>query len=289
MSQTVTDLYKNIRAQLTPITASDAQADAEACLILDHVLHIPKDALYSNENMPIEEEKTKLIGYFLDQRIQKRIPIQYLMHQAYFYGLTFYVNPHVLIPRPETELLVGQVLQTIQDGMRILDVGTGPGTIAIALSHHLATKTQIKTHIVATDISDNALKVARINQKALGTTVEFKSAGDLYEPIGTERFDIIVSNPPYVDPGLAPTLTPEVLWHEPTQALFPPGEDIYYFYRRLIQEGKVHLTPGGHMILETGVGMTPAISQLFTAAGYTDIRIIRDYADLDRIVTAKLL
>lgn len=288
MSQTLTELYKDIRTQLMPVTASEAQADAEACLILDHVLHIPKDTFYSSGDTAIEESQSKLIGYFLDQRIQKRIPLQYLTHRAYFYGLTFYVNPHVLIPRPETELLVEQALPTIQDGMRILDVGTGPGTIAIALAHQIETKMAIKAHIVATDISDEALKIARINQKTLGTHVEFKPAGDLYAPVGTERFDLILSNPPYVDPALQATLSPEILWHEPAQALFPPNEDVYYFYRRLIREGKSHLNPSGHMMVETGAGMTPAISQLFTAEGYTQIKVIRDYANLDRIVTAIL-
>jgi release factor glutamine methyltransferase len=139
---------------------------------------------------------------------------------------------------------------------------------------------------VATDISENALKVARINQRNLGTTVEFKDAGDLFGPVGQETFDIIASNPPYIDPKLKDTLYPEVIWHEPQQALFPPGEDIYYFYRRLIQEGKSHLKPGGKMMVETGAGMTPDISQLFISEGYTSVQIIRDYAKLDRIVMA---
>ena len=283
MSQTLDTLYQNLRQQLLPVSASDTQAGAEALLILDHVLHFPQEAIYSNGSQLIDENQLALIRYFLDQRIEKRIPIQYLVHQACFYGLNFYVNPHVLIPRPETELLVEQALAHIKEGMSVLDVGTGPGTIAIAMSHQFGKKNRI----VATDISAQALKVARINQKNLGTTVEFKEPGDLFEPVGQETFDAIVSNPPYIDKVLQDTLSPEVLWHEPQQALFPPDEDVYYFYRRLIHEGKSYLKPGGLLIVETGAGMTPDVSQLFMIEGYRHIRTIRDYANLDRIVIAE--
>jgi release factor glutamine methyltransferase len=133
MSQTLDNLYQTLRQQLLPLTASEAQASTEAALILDHVLHIPQETLYSNGKIPIEDQQANLVQHFLEQRIQKRIPIQYLLHQAVFYGLEFYVNPHVLIPRPETELLVEQALAHLEDGMSLADIGTGPGTIAIAV------------------------------------------------------------------------------------------------------------------------------------------------------------
>lgn len=282
MSQTLQHLHQTLREQLLPVTVSPAQAAAEADLILEGVLQIDPAAVYVDGHQELSDQQYHLVQQFLEQRVHKRIPVQYLLHQAYFYGLRFYVNPHVLIPRPETELLVEKALDFLKPGMNVLDVGTGPGTIAIAISR----KAGQEARVVATDISATALKVAKLNQKNLKTHVEFCPAGDLFEPVGRERFNLIVSNPPYIDVTLKPTLSPEVLWHEPESALFPPTEDAYYFYRRLAQEAKTHLKPGGRLLVECGAGMTPSICQLFTVAGYHNIEVIRDYAELDRIVSA---
>ena len=215
------------------------------------------------------------------QRIEKRIPLQYLLHEAWFFGLSFYVNPHVLIPRPETELLVEEVLRFVQPGMRVLDIGTGPGTIAITLAHHLKDTAQV----AATDISVQALKVAQLNQKRHQTRVDFKSAGDLFGPLKGERFDVMVSNPPYIDPALKSTLLPEVLWHEPALALFTPAEDAYHFYQRIAHEGKAHLNPDGLMVVEVGSGMGAEVKRLFETAGFHNVQLIGDYAGHDRIVS----
>lgn len=284
MSQTLHDIHQLLREQLRAVTVSPAQAAVEADLMLEAVLHMPAATVLTDGNQPVAEHQQQLLWNFLEQRVQKRIPIQYLLHKAFFYGLTFYVNPHVLIPRPETELLVEKALAFIQPGMSVLDVGTGPGTIAIALSHKLGDAVRI----TAVDVSEAALKVAKINQKTLKTSVEFKPAGDLFAPVAAERFDLIVSNPPYIDGALKPTLEPEVLWHEPEGALFPPGEDAYYFYKRLAQEGRQHLKPGGRILMETGAGMTPGVCQFFLAAGYKQVTALRDYAGLDRMVSADL-
>lgn len=284
MSQTLKDIQQRLREQLRSVTLSAEQAAAEADLMLEAVLHVTPSTVYSDGGQPVPEQQQQLLWNFLEQRVQKRIPIQYLLHQAYFYGLSFYVNPHVLIPRPETELLVDQALAFLKPGMSVLDVGTGPGTIAIALSHKLGDTVRV----VATDVSVPALTVAKLNQKMLKTHVEFRLAGDLFAPVFEETFDLIVSNPPYIDVALKSTLEPEVLWHEPEGALFPPGEDAYYFYKRLAQEGKAHLKPGGRMLVETGAGMTPGGCQFFLAAGYQPVNTIRDYAGLDRLVSADL-
>lgn len=282
MSQTLQDIHQILREQLRAVTVSPAQATAEADLILEAVLHTLPATVVTDGHRPIPESQCQLLWNFLEQRVQKRIPIQYLLHKAFFYGLPFYVNPHVLIPRPETELLVEKALAFIKPGMSVLDVGTGPGTIAIALSHKLGDSVRI----TAVDVSEPALKVAKINQKTLNTSVDFRPAGDLFAPVDGERFDLIVSNPPYIDEALKPTLEPEVLWHEPSGALFPPGEDVYYFYKRLAQEGKPFLNAGGRMLMETGAGMTPGVCQFFLAAGYKNVTAMRDYADLDRMVSA---
>ncbi|WP_373532249.1 peptide chain release factor N(5)-glutamine methyltransferase [Vampirovibrio sp.] len=278
------ELYRHIRESLLTLNASPAQAEAEALWILQDQLGITPEALYRDGSQRLTESETAQLNDLLYQRTVKRIPLQYLLHEASFFGLKFYVNPHVLIPRPETELLVEQALLCLKPGMRVLDVGTGPGTIALSLAHQLSNAVTI----TAVDCSPEALLVAKINQKKLGVTVRLMPAGDLFAPIGHESFDLIVSNPPYIDPQLKPSLSPEVLNHEPHTALFPPHEDAYYFYQRLAAEGKNHLTSHGKIIMECGAGMSPSIGQILMIHGYKNIEIIRDYAGLDRVIMASL-
>ncbi len=283
MTITYTEARQEIQTRLTGLGISLAQAQAESDWVLESLWHIGPEALYTTGDDRLSESEWAQLQDFLYQRTVKRIPIQYLLHEAWFYGLKFYVNPYVLIPRPETELLVEKALTLIQPGMRILDVGTGPGTIALALSHQLGQSVSI----TAVDVSPEALQVARINQKRLNTQVRLLPAGNLFDPVQSEQFDLILSNPPYIDRALQSTLAPEVKDHEPHLALFPPQtEDAYYFYRKLAVEGKAHLNPNGHILMECGAGMGPDISQIFLQHGYTQVHTTRDYAGLDRIITA---
>lgn len=285
MTQTLSQVHRSIRQRLEPVTHSAGQAEAEADRLIQATLGITPEQRYSHGERPISPAEAERLQDLLSLRVEKRIPIQYLLHEAWFFGLSFYVNPHVLIPRPETELLVEQVLALIKPGARVLDVGTGPGTIAIALASRVDDGS---AEMVATDVSEGALKVARLNQRRHGTTVDFR-LGDLFSSIDPgERFDVIVSNPPYVDPALKSTLSPEVLWHEPGLALFPPGEDACYFYRRLAKEGKPYLKPGGTLLMETGAGMGESVRELLQAEGYHSIEVIKDYAGLERIVSGQL-
>lgn len=290
------------------MTASPAQASLEATLLLEGVLGIDAAAIYRDGAMSVPENKAAALRVMLRERRERRIPVQYLLHQAWFYGLSFYVNPHVLIPRPETEHLVEAALEqavrfreehlqcNAVDAIapsvgqatgkpRILDVGTGSGAIAIALSCRLKDEAIIS----AVDVSEEALAVARFNQRQLGSAVHFYPAGDLFAPLrhqtsGTERFDIVVSNPPYVDPALRPTMVPEVLWHEPSSALFPPADNVDYFYRRLAAESREYLAPGGFLMVETGAGMAEGVRAIFMENGFDAVRIVRDYAGIERVV-----
>lgn len=282
MNHPINALYSHIRSQLLSLSMSPEQAEAESWWILEFLFQYRQTDLYTQPERSISDSELAQLNDLLYQRVQKRIPLQYLLHEAWFFGLKFYVNPSVLIPRPETELLVEKARAFLKPGMRVLDVGTGPGTIAIAISHQLSRAVEV----MAVDLSPEALQVARMNQKMLGTTVSFLPSSDLFEALSEQRFDLIVSNPPYIDVQLKPTLTPEVLVHEPAMALFPPNDDAFYFYRRLASEGKAFLKPGGRLLVECGVGMTPDIAQIFLAQGFQDIEVIRDYAGLDRIVCA---
>lgn len=282
MTRTHQETYRHIKERLLPVSASPAQAEAECLWIMDRLLGVASEALYGNGNQRLSESETAQLEDFLYQRTVKRIPIQYLLHEASFFGLKFYVNPHVLIPRPETELLVEKALAFLRPGMSVLDVGTGPGTIAISMASQLDNTVTV----TAVDISPEALIVAHMNRKKLGASVRLLPAGDLFAPVGEEAFDLIVSNPPYIDPNLKPSLSAEVINHEPHAALFPPNEDAYYFYQRLAGEGKTRLKSEGHLMVECGAGMSPGITQIFMVNGYKHIKTIRDYAGLDRIVIA---
>jgi release factor glutamine methyltransferase len=287
MPSTISELYQHIKDQLAPIVDSPAQANAEADLILRELLNLTPTQVIAQGDQDVTHAEDLKVSSLLDQRVGKRIPIQYLIHEAWFYGRRFYVNPQVLIPRPETELLVEEALKYLKTGKpnaNVLDIGTGSGAIAISLSLKLGDTVRI----VGVDVSLPALQVASINQKQLKSTVEFKPAGDLFETVGPERFDVIVSNPPYICHSLKDSIKPEVLWHEPHGALFPPGDDPYYFYRQIAQESRQFLKPDGVVLVETGAGMTPTVSQIFLAAGFANVQTIRDYAKIDRIVAARL-
>jgi release factor glutamine methyltransferase len=281
MGQTLENLYQTLRQQLQPVTRSPAQASAEANLIVANILGYSPEDVYAAGNKIIPEPQCRAIEDLLHQRVHKRIPIQYLLHQAWFYGFPFYVNPHVLIPRPETELLVDEALKLAKPGTHILDIGTGPGTIALTLAKQLGGAVTV----TATDLSKEALRVARINRQMLGVNVELRQ-GDLFEPVAGERFDIIISNPPYIDQSLRPTLDAEVVWHEPEIALFSPTPDACYFYRRLATGGKAHLKPGGHLLVEMGAGMSAKVRGIFESESYRNLTVIPDYAGIDRILKA---
>ncbi len=272
-----------------PVTASSEQASAEAVLLIEGVLGLEAAAIYSGSSQLAPDANIRALEHLLEERVERRIPLQYLLHQAWFYGLHFYVNPHVLIPRPETEHLVEAVFDCVWHNRvvatrpaAILDVGTGSGAIAVALSCALKGQAAVS----AVDISPEALRVARLNQRLLGSTVNFLAAGDLLAPVPSEtRFDIIVSNPPYIDPALKETLMPEVLWHEPSSALFPPDADATYFYRRLAAESPRHLAPGGFIFVEVGAGMAEDVSGIFAENGFEAVTIKNDYAGIGRVVS----
>jgi release factor glutamine methyltransferase len=294
LKETVQQLHHRLKERLIPVTASVEQAAAEAVLLMEGVLGLESAAIYSGRHQTVPEANMRALDYLLEERVERRIPVQYLLHQAWFYGMAFYVNPHVLIPRPETEHLVEAALtvarqylsaQSEPASVKILDVGTGSGAIAIALSHTLKGQADVS----AVDVSSEALRVARLNQRMLGSTVDFLPVGDLLTPLSPGiRFDCIVSNPPYIDLALKDTLMPEVLWHEPASALFPPDErEATHFYRRLATESLPHLAPCGSLLVEVGAGMAEAVCAIFAENGFGELSIKEDYAGIGRVVSGR--
>jgi release factor glutamine methyltransferase len=209
-------------------------------------------------------------------------PIQYIIGETEFYGLPFRVTPDVLIPRPETEHLVEKVLELAVNFPvpRMVDVGTGSGCIAIALAHKMPHAT-----ITAIDLSAAALAVAHENAKHNGVALRFLE-GDLLAPVAAEKFDFIVSNPPYVPATDRATLAVEVREYEPALALFA-GDDGLGVCRRLIPAAFEALIPGGFVVLEIGCGQSPAITEILATSGFEQIEFIPDLQGISRVACAQ--
>jgi release factor glutamine methyltransferase len=209
-------------------------------------------------------------------------PIQYITGETEFYGLPFHVTRDVLIPRPETEHLVEKVLELAAnfEQPRIVDIGTGSGAIAVALAHKFP-----QAKITAIDLSAPALAIARENAKRNGVALRFLE-GDLLVPVAAEKFDFIVSNPPYVPESDRETLSVEVREYEPALALFA-GDDGLEVYRRLIPAAYNALTPNGFIVLEIGYGQAPAVTELLAHTGFQQIEFVPDLQGIPRVACAQ--
>ena len=262
---------------------SSGRLDAE--YLLAHVLGTGRLQLYMDFERPLKQEELNQFRPLLKRRASRE-PLQYILGRQPFRELELIVRPGVLIPRPETEQLVDEVLDWFLseevDRPTALDVGTGSGAIALSLAAESGAK------VVATDISSVALDLARSNAEAAGleALVEFRE-GSIFEPIpATARFDAIVSNPPYVREKDEPLLEPEVLDWEPREALFS-GKDGLDVIRDLVAGAFQYLRPGGLLALEVGLGQAREVALLLEDSGYyASVKIKRDHATLERFVIA---
>jgi release factor glutamine methyltransferase len=214
-------------------------------------------------------------------RRARQEPVQYITGVQEFYGRPFAVTPAVLIPRPETEHLVEAVLALRPAPRRILDIGTGSGILAITLALEVP-----NASLTATDISSEALAVAQQNARALGAAERIRlRESDLFASLRKgDRFDCIVSNPPYV--ATSEVLEPQVRDYEPVTALYA-GDDGLAVYRRLIPESLAHLEPGGDLLLEIGYGQRDAIAKLLITSDLTEIQFIEDLQQIPRVAIAQ--
>ena len=260
----------------------NSRLDAE--VLLRHVLDLKKEQLYMNGDAPISAGQE---GKFreLVLRRSRREPVAYITGRKEFWSLDFFVSSAVLIPRPETELLVELVLQYVGRlaggrPVRVLDIGTGSGAISVCLARELPV-----AQIVALDISPVALDVARVNAERHGVADRIRFlTGDLFSVL--ETFDLIVSNPPYIRSGELPWLAPEIREWEPVIAL-DGGPDGFDTYRRIIAEAHKYLANGGSIVLEIGADMAPDLVDLFARAGrYGPASVYQDYAGKDRVIAA---
>jgi release factor glutamine methyltransferase len=217
---------------------------------------------------------------------EARVPVAYITRHREFWALDFEVSPAVLIPRPESELLVEEALRFLGQstaGQRIADVGTGSGCLAISLAHERRDAT-----LVATDISDDALQIAKRNAQRLGVSeqIQFVRMSLLSDIRGP--FHLIVSNPPYIPRTHQPTLSPDVGDHEPAIALFGHGEDGLDDVRALIGQSVTRLAAGGRLMMEFGYGQADAVSACAEEAGLEVITLLKDLQGHERTLVAAL-
>lgn len=259
--------------------AGISSARLEAQLLLAHVLRCSRVQLYTGFDKPLAE--TELSGY--RELIKRRLggePVAYLLGEHEFWGLPFFIDPSVLVPRPDTETVVEVARSTRSDRVgpcRVLDLCTGSGAIAVSLAKELPA-----ARVVATDVSEAAVALARRNaeRNAVADRVDVR-AGNLWEPVAGERFDLIASNPPYIASAIIPTLSAEVKC-EPVLAL-DGGADGLAFYDRICAAARAHLEPGGALVVEHGYDQADAVRARFEAGGFQRVTLVHDLGKNPRV------
>ena len=277
---TYKELYQQGCEELETVGIAEARTDAR--LLLEWCCGTDRGTLLAHGDRSVSQAEYERYAACIARR-GSRVPLQYITGEQEFMGLTYMVNENVLIPRQDTEVLVEEVMRHLHDSMRLLDMCTGSGCILLSLLHSSNDCTG-----VGVDLSQGALKTAGVNAaRILGA--EWQSCvtlrqGDLFAGLDeADKFDIIVSNPPYIRTDVIETLMPEVREYEPVSAL-DGHEDGLFFYRRITAQAGRFLQGGGMLVLEIGYDQGEAVRLLMEEAGYTEIEVIKDYAGLDRVV-----
>ncbi len=275
------DLFRDLRKQIT-LSEDAAEIESMLYLILEYVANITRSDIIAQKAISLTEKQEQWFEDII-RRLNTQEPVQYILGKTEFFGRVFNVNPSVLIPRPETELLIDHVLKnTSNDPGKILDIGTGSGCIAITLAKEFPSKT-----IIAFDISEAALKTASENAKDLSAPVDFRKTDILLEDIPFNDLEIIVSNPPYVAVSEKSSMNNNVLKHEPHLALFVPDNDPLVFYKAIAEKGFDALKPNGKIFVEINERFGDETADIFSKRGFKDVWIIKDFQNKNRIVSAK--
>ena len=277
-------LIKDIVKILTDSGIEPNEANIEVKLLIEHYAgYSLADILMGKK---LDEEKLKIVEQKAKYRAKTKEPIQYIIGFADFMGEKFIVDKNVLIPRDETEFLVRQAIKLIdKNGFKsVLDMCTGSGCIACMIAK-LAT---LKVDVLGVDISTQALHVAIENMERfkLFNKATFRKS-DLFAKIrADEKFDIIVSNPPYIPEKLKPEIQTEVS-HEPEIALYTKDDEGVDFYRAITEKSIAHINKGGYLLYELGINQSASVAQIMSENGYTNIQVIKDLAGIDRVIFGK--
>jgi release factor glutamine methyltransferase len=284
---TLAEAINNAANLLSTAGITNARLDAE--VLLSHIIVKDRVWLITHPDDVLADKHQREFADVI-QRRTRREPLQHIIGNQEFWGLEFKVSPDVLIPRPETEFIIEAALAIVQDRntlVRIIDLCTGSGCIAVSLAKELTA-----ARIIATDASEKALAVARENTRRHGVSEHIRFLlGDLFEPLEEldirGQMDIIVSNPPYVQAGDLSTLQPEVRDYEPEMALIsgPEGTEMA---KRIIQRAPEYLKKNGALIMEMGLGQAEALTRMVEATGaYGNRELLKDLAGIERVLVAR--
>ena len=278
---TLKQLYKVGTVKLAEEGIEEFSLDA--WYLLEYVTGVSKAMYFAEPERAVSEENA---DRYIDciRRRAAHIPLQHITGEQEFMGYPFCVNEHVLIPRQDTEILVEEAIQVMRPKMKVLDMCTGSGCIVLSILKMCREKYYMTDlQGIGADVSEEALKVARENGRRLGVPVTWIQS-DLFVKIPEEeKYDVIVSNPPYIETAVIDTLQEEVRLHDPYIAL-DGKEDGLYFYRRIISEAGKYLKTQGKLMFEIGCDQAEAVEELMKNAGYEQITVKKDLAGLDRVV-----
>jgi release factor glutamine methyltransferase len=279
---TMQSTFDHIRSELQRLYP-ETEIRSFYYLIVENLTGFSRTEIIVNKNTPFSDKQRNIVNIFID-KLKKFVPIQYILGETEFFGLPFYVNESVLIPRPETEELVDWI-RNENDGnanLRMLDIGTGSGCIAISLKHEFPNAT-----IDAFDISEEALKTAKNNATRNELDVNFSAVDILNAPDFETKWDIIVSNPPYVLEKEKAEILPNVLDNEPHLALFVPDNDPLLFYRKIAEFAQKQLQTNGKLYFEINREAGNACTNLLTEMGFSEVEVRKDISGNDRMIRSK--
>ena len=249
----------------------------EALILLAHILDKPKEYLIAHDDDELTDTTVMTFDMFVSMRLDG-VPVPYLIGHQEFFGRYFTVDPNVLIPRPDTEVLIEQALMVTPECPKVLDMGTGSGCIAITIAKECP-----GSQVTATDFSEAALAIAKNNAKALEADIDFR-LGSWWDPIkNNEKFDLILSNPPYIRPNDEHL---PALQHEPQTAL-TDGVDGLSCLHEIAAHAIDHLDIGGWLLVEHGWDQAEAVADLFRSYGLAAIRSVKDYGGNDRVTMGR--
>ncbi len=279
---TIQQAYQQLLIQLYDLYDHREAANI-ADWTIEHITGQRKIERIIYKDLPVTEEQNERLQH-ITKRLLAHTPVQYALNESWFYGMKFFVDEQVLIPRPETEELVDWVVEDLKSQkskVKILDVGTGSGCIPVSIKKQIAI-----AEISAVDVSAGAINVAKKNAENLGANIQFNSLDFLHEAARNTlgMFDIIVSNPPYIKRSEAEVMKQHVVAHEPHLALFVPDDDALIFYEAIAVFGKDHLSRSGKIYVEINETLGQEVAKLFQRHGYQNIVVKKDLQGKERMV-----
>ena len=278
--KTYIEVIKHTALRLDKAGIEAARTEAE--LIVCELGNCPRTELFMRYQTPVSDSMLKQLETVVSRR-EKREPLQYILGHAYFMNLDLKVTPDVLIPRPETELMVERICRKIPQNAQVLDIGTGSGAVALATAFE---RPDLK--VTAVDVSPEALKIAEYNRKKYSLKNVKLLQSDLFSNIDEQRFDCIAANLPYISENDYAGLMPEVHDFEPKLALTAPHDGLEIIFK-CIKKAPEYINKGGFIIFEMGIEQAARVKEALAATGeFTNIEVIQDYSRRDRFVSAEL-